>query len=215
VRKVRYARAGRASTIGGLLEEFLARTESRARVKEKLGALVWRDVVGDFYAERTRVTRVHQGIMYIGCESPALAHQLSLDAAEIARRLNRELAGPYIKEIRPATGYRGRGEAQGRPAPPRRPTPSRSELEAIALPAEDVAAIDAEAAQIGDEDLRERFRKAAVADRRARLWREAHGYRPCRACAWLLPPEAERCGMCGEKRTSDLRPQTSDRTSRT
>jgi len=214
VRKVRYARVGRSATIGGLLEELLARTESRARVKEKLAALVWRDVVGEFYADRTRVSRVHQGIMYIGCESPALAHQLSLDAAEIARRLNRELAGPYIREIRPSTGYRARGEAQEGPAPRRRPKPPRGELEAIALPAEDVAAIEAEAAQIGDEDLRERFRKAAIADRRARLWREAQGYRPCRACEWLLPPEADRCGMCGEKRTSDLRPRTSDRTSR-
>ncbi len=200
---LRWTRPGRSATIGGLLEELLARTESRTRVKEKLAALVWADVVGDFYAARTQVTRVHHGIMYVGCHSPALAHQLSLDASEIIRRLNRELAGSYIKEIRPATGYRARSDADPTVPPRRRTRPSRNELESIVLTSAEVARIDAEAAPIGDETLREHFRKTAITNRRLQLWREAQGHRPCRACGWILPPELERCAMCGERRGKD------------
>ena len=198
---LRWTRTGRSTTIGGLLEELLARTESRARVKEKLAALVWTDVVGDFYAARTQVTRVHQGIMFVACHSPALAHQLSLDADEIIRRLNRELAGSYIKQIRPATGYRARSDAGSDAPRPRRARPSRNELESIVLTAGEVARIDAEAAQIGDETVREHFRKTAITNRRLQLWREAQGHRPCRACGWILSPELGRCAMCGERRS--------------
>ncbi len=201
MRNVRWTRSGHSSTIGGLLEELLTRTESRTRVKEKLAALVWSDIVGDFYAERTQVTRVHQGIMYVGCDSPALAHQLSLDAPEIIRRLNRELAGAIIKEVRPATGYRARREAADGVAPRRRARPTRNELESLVLTAEEVARIDTAAAQVSDETVREHFRKAAITDRRLHLWRETQGYRPCRNCGWILAPELERCAMCGERRT--------------
>jgi Dna[CI] antecedent, DciA len=210
LRKRRWARASGTSAIGALVEEFLSRSESRTRAKEKLAALIWRDVVGEFYADRTVVARVHHGIMYVGCESPALAHQLSLDAAEIAQRLNRELAGSYVKEIRPSTGQRAREAATGH-AEVRRPRkPSRAELEAIVLPKEHLAAIESEAAQIADEEMRKRFVRAAVSDRRACLWRQAQGYRECDSCGWLLAPEMAGCPMCGGTagpKTTDRRPK--------
>jgi predicted nucleic acid-binding Zn ribbon protein len=197
VRRHGTRRSGRLSALAPALEEYLARTEGRTRVKERLAALVWPECVGDFYAERTEVTRVHRGIMYVCCNSPALAHQLSLDAGEVVRRINAELDGAYVREIRPATTRRGRSAASqelGAPAP-RRPT--REELASITLSGEQLEIIEAEAALIADDDLRERFRRAAISDRRARKWREAHGYADCPECGWSMPPAARQCSMCG------------------
>jgi predicted nucleic acid-binding Zn ribbon protein len=190
-------RSGQLSPLAAALEELLARTESRARVKERLAALVWPECVGEFYAERTQVTRVHRGIMYVWCNSPALAHQLSLDTEQIVRRVNAALHGRYIKELRPATTRRGRGTARPGAEGPLIPRPTREELASIALTGEELEIITAEAALIEDETLRERFRKTAIGDRRARKWRQAHGYTPCPECGWEISPGLQHCTMCG------------------
>lgn len=190
-------RSGRLTPLGVALEDLLARREARVRVKERLAALVWRECVGDFYAERTLVTRVERGIMWVWCNSPALAHQLSLDAEEIIRRLNAQLAGDYVKEIRPTTTGRRRAQAAVEVGPPRTPRPTRAELEAVRLLPREVEVIDTEAAQIEDEGLRERFRAAAIAQRKAQKWRAAHGYTACRHCGWLTPPPLKHCTKCG------------------
>lgn len=189
--------SGELSALGVALEELLARTESRTRVKERLAVLVWPQCVGEFYAERTEVTRVHRAIMYVWCSSPALAHQLSLDADEIVRRINAELRGRYIREIRPATTRRGRSAAKQELEGPAVPRPTRDQLQSLTLSQEQLEIIEAEAALVEGEGLRERFRQAVISDHRARKWREAHGYADCPQCGWSMPPAARQCSMCG------------------
>lgn len=190
-------RAGRISPLSVALEDLLSRREARVRAKERLAALVWRECVGSFYAERTQVTGISRGIMYVWCNSPALAHQLSLDGVEIIGRLNAELAGQYIKEIRPSATGRRRGQEAAEASRPRRASPTRRELEAIRLPPDEVQAVEAEAARIGDEGLRARFLGAALAQRRAQKWQRQHGYRSCEHCGWLTPPPLSHCTKCG------------------
>ena len=190
-------RSGKLAPLSVALEDLLSRREARVRVKERLAALVWRECVGGFYAERTLVTRVERGVMLVWCNSPALAHQLSLDAVEIIRRLNVELAGDYIKEIRPTTTGRRRAQAATELDLPRAPQPTRADLEAIRLSPRVVQAVEAEAAHIPDEALRERFRGAAIAQRKAQQWRAQHGYTACRHCGWLTPPPLKHCTKCG------------------
>lgn len=190
-------RTGHVTPLNAALEDLLHRREARVRAKERLAALVWRECVGPFYAARTQVTGVSRGIMYVWCNSPALAHQLSLDAPEIAQRLNTELAGEYIREIRPtATGRRRERDASSS-APRRRPSPTRRELEAIRLLPTEVQPLEADAARIKDESLRERFLAAALAQRRAQKWRRKHGYTVCAHCGWLTPPPLAHCTKCG------------------
>jgi len=192
-------RSGRISPLSVVLEDLLARREARVRAKERLAALVWRECVGPFYAERTQVTGVSRGTMYVWCNSPALAHQLSLDAEEIIGRLNTELAGEYIKQIRPTSTGRRRAQEASESGPPRRLSPSRRELAAIRLLPTEVQAIESGAARIADESLRERFLSTALAQRRAQKWRRQHGYAPCRHCGWLTPPPLSHCTKCGRQ----------------
>ncbi|MGQ9729736.1 MAG: DUF721 domain-containing protein [Candidatus Zipacnadales bacterium] len=191
-------RSGKLSTLNVALEDLLAQREGRVRVKERLAALVWRDCVGEFYADRTRVSRVHRGIMYVWCNSPALAHQLSLDAPVIIGRINAELAGPYIKEIRPSTSRSADNPAdEVELAAPQCPVATQAELQAVQLSVAELKAIDAKAALIPQEKLREKFRATAIASLRAQKWRETHGYRKCPTCGWLVPPPLMSCIKCG------------------
>jgi predicted nucleic acid-binding Zn ribbon protein len=190
-------RSGHLAPLGAALEDLLARREARVRAKERLAALVWRECVGTFYAERTEVTGVSRGTLYVWCSSPALAHQLSLDAEDVIRRLNAELAGEYIKELRPTAIGRGRARDRSRTGPAGPPTATRRELDAIRLRPTDVEAVEADAARIADGKLRDRFAAAALAQRRTREWRRQHGYRACTHCGWLSPPPLKRCTGCG------------------
>jgi len=193
-------RTGHPTPLNVALEGLLARREARARTKERLAALVWGDCVGPFYAARTHVTGVSRGTMYVWCNSPALAHQLSLDAEEIAGRLNTELAGEYIKEIRPTTTGRRRRDDAAEERGPRLPSATRRELEAIRLLPGEVAVLEAGAARIADEGLRRRFLDAALAQRRVQKWRKQHGYAACSHCGWLIPPTMSHCTKCGRER---------------
>ncbi len=192
-------RTGRLSPLSVALEGLLARREARVRAKERLSALVWRDCVGPFYAQRTQVTGVSRGVMYVWCNSPALAHQLSLDAEEIIGRLNTELAGEYIKEIRPTTTGRRRVEVSSTTGLPRTPRATRRELEAIRLLPSEVQALERQAERIADEGLRERFLSLALSQLRTQKWRRQHGYTACGHCAWLNPPPLAHCTRCGRE----------------
>lgn len=190
-------RSGNLSPLSVALEELLARREARVRAKERLAPLVWPEVVGSFYAERTEVTHVEQGVVHVWCNSPALAHQLTTDAEEIIRRLNAALAGDYVKELRASTTRRRRKGSVGEVGIPRPPSPTRGEIERTELTEQEIAAIEREATRISDKTLRERFRAAAMAHQQARKWRLKRGYVPCHRCGWLSPPPLKHCTKCG------------------
>ena len=172
-------RSGQVSPIGAALDNLVARTEGRTRVRERLAALVWRDCVGEFYADRTRVNKVQHAIMWVWCDSPALAHQLSLDSKEIIRRINRELSGPVVKEIRTSTLRRGKDPEEYQLGLAEQAGPSKSELDSIVMTKRELDEIDSDAEAIANEGIRERFRKAAISERRMNRWRWNNGYVKC------------------------------------
>lgn len=190
-------RAGRLSPLSEVLEELLARREARVRAKERLAALVWREAVGFFYGERTEVTHVERGVVHVWCNSPALAHQLTLDSAEVIRRLNTILGGEYVRELRAATTRKREREDVGEVGIAQLPAPNSGELERVELTPQEIARIESEAARIPDEGLRERFRAVALAQRRGQKWRLEHGYNLCQRCGWLSPPSCDHCTKCG------------------
>ena len=199
MRRPKGRRSGQVAPIGAALDNLVSRSEGRTRVRERLAALVWRDAVGDFYAERTRVNKVRHAIMWVWCDSPALAHQLSLDAKEIIRRINTELSGPVVKEIRTSTLRRGKDEAEYEVGLPEHKGPTKSEFDAVVLTQMETEAIDREAATIENEAIRKRFRQAAISERRMNRWRMNHGYRKCAGCGWMVAPEFDECKMCGRE----------------
>lgn len=87
-------------SVGDLLVPMMAKLglKTRARHLQVLG--MWRDVVGDMVAEHTRPATLVRGRLIVDTDSPAMGHQLHLQAQLILDRLNERLGEPVVREIR-------------------------------------------------------------------------------------------------------------------
>ena len=93
----------RVSSLGDALDGFLKSRKLLDVSREKLCPLIWGDVVGDWYNRFTQVSRVHDGIVFVRCDSAPRAHQLQLDAPRIIEQMKELLGEKYVKELRPSS----------------------------------------------------------------------------------------------------------------
>lgn len=184
-----------------MLSGYLADHGLLAKSREMLAAFTWAEVVGPWYAQHTRVTRIRDGVLMVHCDSAPRAQQLQLDSAQIRHRLNERLGGEFIQEIRAASGRVGRG----RPEPQiweqqAEELPNRAELISQKIAEEQSQIIEALSHRLQDEELRGRFTAAMENFCHLQQWRRAHGYQRCPHCGRLVPPD-QNCAVCYVGRT--------------
>ncbi len=193
------ARTGsRTVKLGEALDTYLAGSGMLVKSRELLAALVWPEVVGEWYARHTEVVRADQGVLTVHCDSAPRAQQLQLDAPEVIDRLNVKLGGHFIRELRAASGG----------------IPRRSVIEQTApsagIPVEEIASwslssatleqVEGLAAPIEDEGLQARFRKLLHSACKLAAWQQAHGWHPCAKCGRLVEPNEALCVACNPGR---------------
>ena len=76
-----------------------------ARVQTTWNAMseVWREVVGEYVAERATPRKVANGVLTVSCSESVVADTLSLEAADVLSRLNERLDGDPIVRLRCVT----------------------------------------------------------------------------------------------------------------
>ncbi len=198
------------ASLGEALETFLRETGLLDTSREKLCALVWGEVAGQWYARFSAVTRVSDGVVYVRCDSAPRANQLQLDAPEIIRRLNERLGCDLVKEIRPSSA----GSASVEPVRARRhelpAAPTEAELDAIELTPAECERIRAEVEDLADEGLRQRVEAVLLTQAKARRWQAEHGYTRCESCGAYFVGTGRFCLACRPPpapRTTDDTPQ--------
>lgn len=188
----------RTVRLGEVLRAYLGEGKLLGAARDHLVAALWPQVVGDWYARHTHVSRVWEGIVEVECDSAARAQQLQLDSAEIARRLNARLGEPYVREIRPSTAARG-SRRRLQVAHGKRgyisPAPTQAELEAISLSDVEERWIQDKAAAISDTAIREAFVRTLRTHLKLRQWKLDHGWVVCPQCGELYD-SMQDCPQC-------------------
>jgi len=200
------------ANLGDILNRYLRQKGYSRHSAEVLGALLWPEVVGPWYARHTEVTRVENGTLTVHCDSAPLAQQLVADSDKILSRLNRKVAEhldpafspssdaeppSILREIRAGTAYQGRSGGRGRIADHvGSPCPVPGEIESFPLTAQEENHAQQLAARISDEHLRRRFLAALRTSLRLRHWQRAQGWQPCPTCDRFLPPDEPVCIFC-------------------
>lgn len=183
------------SKLGEALEGFLKAAGLFEIARENLCPVIWPEVVGPWYARFTQITRIHDGVLYVRCDSAPRAHQLQLDAPKIIARLNEKLGGDYIRELRPSTTGTAAQIAphvqEDRPEPP-----GDEELERFELDQAEHARINALLAQVDDELLRQRLEHVLLRQARLQLWARENGYTQCARCGVCYPGNRPYCYAC-------------------
>jgi len=90
--------------LGNILPRVLRRQPGGARlIGSQIGA-AFRGVIGPESAELCDEIEIHSGLLLVTTSSPALAHQLRLDAEIIVARLNRLELGRKVNGVRVRIG---------------------------------------------------------------------------------------------------------------
>ena len=183
-------RGGRGRAVGSLMGERLSSLGIAAKIKEHTAPLVWAEMVGPQIAHATQVEKVADGILFVACRSAMWSHELTFHKADILRRLNEKIGAsprdPLIRDIRFNNKGLRRPDTPIEKAPPLQPT--RDELEDIAVTESEMATIEEAIAVVHDAGMRERLRRARIADARLRTWRHENGWSPCLRCGEIAPP---------------------------
>lgn len=120
------------------------------KVREARAISCWKEIVGERIASNTHPYKIQKGILFVSTSSPVWSQELSLLSREIKERINSLLGEDVIKEMR----FYSRGVDRQ----PVIETPSR-EIVSRELSNAQAQEIEELASQIGDDVLKERFRK--------------------------------------------------------
>jgi hypothetical protein len=180
-------RRGEVSGVSDVIDGFLADKGLFKRGKERVVALVWAEIVGPWFGRQTSVTKAERGVVYVHCDTAAVAQELSLRKSDIIARLNERLGTNLVKEVRASSGGLRRERTDGRPGEtPPEVAPSAEELEIVALSQEERARLDLVSGEIEDPELRLRYRSVAEKAVKLQRWKTLNGYATCTGCGVLL-----------------------------
>ena len=165
------------------------------KIKEHTAPLVWAEVVGEQMAAATEVLGVSGGVLRVSTKSAVWANELTFYKVEILRRLNLTLGvakAPVITDIH----FQNRGLTK----PGKTVAVVETSLDDIELSANELKQVEESLRKITDPELRDKMRRARLADLRLRTWRLDNGWVPCGHCGELCPPmpsgDSQPCSRC-------------------
>lgn len=165
------------------------------KIKEHTAPLIWAEVVGEQMAAATEVLGVSGGILRVSTKSAVWANELTFYKVEILRRLNVALGvpkAPVITDIH----FQNRGLTK----PAKAVTLAEARLDDVELSPNELIQVEDSLRNITDPELRDKVRRARLADLRLRTWRLDSGWVPCDRCGELCAPlpsgEVDACPRC-------------------
>jgi hypothetical protein len=90
--------------LGNILPKILRRQPGGARMMGAQVAVAFRTLLGPDVAPLCEEVELRSGTLLVTTSSPALAHQLRLDAETIVARLNQPEAGRKVRTLRVRIG---------------------------------------------------------------------------------------------------------------
>ncbi|GFP30599.1 hypothetical protein HKBW3S44_00623 [Candidatus Hakubella thermalkaliphila] len=137
-------------SIKHIVTQVLDNLGMEKKVRESRAISCWKEIVGERIASNTHPYKIQKGILFVSTSSPVWSQELSLLSREIKERINSLLGEDVIKEMR----FYPRGvDRQPVDQAPSREIAPRELNKAQAQEIEELAS------QIGDDVLRERFKK--------------------------------------------------------
>jgi hypothetical protein len=157
MRRVRGKRRGEAAEAGVLVAGVLKKRGVEGELRAHRLIARWRDVVGDRIAARSLPDGLHRGMLWVRVDSSAWMHQLSFLRKEVIEKANAVVGEPpLVSDVRFHLGGRRDAPHDDLLAPllAIRRDPARERSLPPPATGEQLAAIEREASQIQDEELR-------------------------------------------------------------
>lgn len=132
--------------LGDLVQVLLKNWSQKSQIYTGLASYYWPQVIGDALKDKTEVSQVKNGILWVKTPDPALAYNLTFFKKEIINKYRRYLGGKTIQGLRITVGELNLVDDYGKKG---ETNVERRPIKDIPLP----AAIEA----INDPDLKQAF----------------------------------------------------------
>ncbi len=137
-----------------LLEKLLKRVDPYKKIPEHRVFLVWEECVGQTIANNAKPHDIDRGVLLVHVRTPAWSQQLSMNRAELKKKLNKKLGRSVIKDIRFRLGEVKDIKPQAKPVEASDP---------VELSPQKIREIDEQVEQIKDTDVRKQVKRTLIA----------------------------------------------------
>lgn len=159
------------------------------QVSQKMACLVWDNVVGPEIRANTYPHYVKSGILFVMVKSSSWANQLTFLKRDLVKKINENLEGKIIKDIRFQVGFIKRN----------RPDINRKQIEKIQLCELDESEkkkVTEISKRVKDKELRYRLRELLSKDMRYRKTKARKGFKKCKICSVYIDEVDDMCYIC-------------------
>lgn len=193
--------------LSSIMEGFMKASGTRSKIKSYMVLDLWPQIIGSALAGQTEARTVKNGVLYITCVSPPVAHQLSFMKKGIQKKIDELVGAGVVKDIRFQAGEIDAacsGKARATKDNEADGTEADRALSQLAeLDGQDMALLEGLRQSDTDPALQTAFLKAAITARRVRKTRLQQGWEPCRKCGVLFDPKSgsDLCPVCTQQET--------------
>jgi len=173
--------------VRNVLEQIVGQLASPEWLKNVL-KVKWRQIVGDYFAKRTQVRQVKDGVVTVVASSPTVANELQFRKDELKQRI-RETAKFEPLDIRIRIGI-------VQPEETVRAQRIEQELSRLVLSPREKALIEQTVAPIQDPQLREKVARVFEQFLKLNQWKRQHGFKECPRCKALYRGPRVYCPVC-------------------
>ncbi len=186
-------------------EVIMNEAKNNKNIMEEILRSHWKEIVGEALAKRSWLLYIKAGTLYIGVENSVWLQQMQFFKRELIDNINKYMNNKVVKDIvlKSSDARRTKSSEAGY---------NLKEIEInkintvnITLTQTEKEIIEKSAEGLSDENLREKFIKLMVENKKREICLMKDGYKKCDSCGELFEGEGSTCSFCIEKSKTDLR----------
>ncbi len=97
----------RPTQIGGVVDRIIGSLGLSARYYGWLVVSKWPEIVGEYYAMKTRAIRFHEGVLYVAVADASWRQMLAMDTEKVLSAIHEYPFGRAVRELRLVWGEKG------------------------------------------------------------------------------------------------------------
>lgn len=176
------------------LKNMIKQMGIQKQINQKMACLVWNDIVGAEIRANTCPVYVRSGILFVTVKSSSWANQLTFLKRDLVQKINQNLKGKIIRDIRFQVGFVGRNK----------PAVFHKQVERVELcklDDNDYKRVIEISKDIEDHELQYRLRELLARDIGYRKAKAKKGFKKCAICGVYIDEHDDVCYIC--KQTVD------------
>ncbi len=152
----------------------------------------WKDIVGDMLAKKSAPYFIKNSTLYVSVENSIWTQQMQFLKNDIIEKINNFLNGAYISEI----SFKNSEIKRFNYVEKEVKDSNKIDISNIKLTQSEESELKSIAFEIEDEEIRDKFYKILIGNKKREIYLMKEGYKRCERCLTLFNGEGNVCYSC-------------------